>query len=279
MDKTIKWTPEYTKLYLKEWRKKHPNYSKIRYDTKIKPNKEKYNKLYKRNLKNETLRKKKYRNEIIQTLGFKCKDCGFDDIRALQIDHVYGGGRKEYRTAGRNNSKYYKQILEKIKSGSDEYQLLCSNCNWIKRYEKNEDSHSAEIIGVASGYFNPLHIGHIEYLNKSRILCDKLIVIINNDKQVKIKGSIPFMNENERIEIIKNLKCVDKIFLSIDKDASVCKSLEKLKPNLFLKGGDKNKTNIPEKQICDNYNIKIIDGLGKKIQSSSCLIKKEDMVR
>ena len=82
------------------------------------------------------------------------------------------------------------------------------------------------------------------------------------------------MNEKERMLIIKNLKSVDKVFLSIDKDGSVSKSLAKIKPNLFLKGGDKTQSNIPEKKICEKLNIKIIDGLGEKIQNSSSLIKK-----
>lgn len=130
-----------------------------------------------------------------------------------------------------------------------------------------------QIIGVASGYFNPLHSGHIEYLNKSKELCDKLIVIVNNDKQVKEKGSVPFMNEKERLAIMKNLRCVDKVILSLDNDKTVCKTLELLNPTLFLKGGDKHINNIPEKDICNKLNIKIIDGLGKKIQNSSNLIR------
>lgn len=126
---------------------------------------------------------------------------------------------------------------------------------------------------VASGYFDPIHIGHIEYLKLAKELGGKLIVIVNNDKQAKIKKGFSFMNEQERMEVVKNIKYVDDVFLSIDEDATVCKSLEKLKPDIFAKGGDRNSSNIPELAVCKKYNIKLVDGLGDKIQSSSELIK------
>lgn len=125
---------------------------------------------------------------------------------------------------------------------------------------------------VASGYFDPIHVGHIEYLKKAKELGGKLIVIVNNDKQAFLKKGFSFMNENERMEIVKNIKHVDEVFLSIDEDSTVCKSLEKLKPDIFAKGGDRNSSNIPESTICKKHNIQIIDGLGEKIQSSSNLV-------
>ena len=125
---------------------------------------------------------------------------------------------------------------------------------------------------VISGYFNPLHVGHLEMIEKAKKLGDYLIVIVNNDEQVKVKKSFPFMNEEDRCKIMSSLKFVDEVFLSIDKDATVCKSLEKISPDIFAKGGDRNIGNIPEKDICDKLNIKIIDGLGDKIRASSGLI-------
>jgi cytidyltransferase-like protein len=125
---------------------------------------------------------------------------------------------------------------------------------------------------VASGYFDPIHVGHIEYLRKAKELGGKLIVIVNNDKQATLKKGFSFMDEKERMEVVRNIKYVDEVFLSIDEDKTVCKSLEKLKPNIFAKGGDRNSSNIPESEVCDKYNIEIVDGLGEKIQSSSNLI-------
>jgi len=126
---------------------------------------------------------------------------------------------------------------------------------------------------VASGYFDPLHVGHIECLEKAKELGDKLIVIVNNDIQAKLKKGYSFMPQEDRMKIVSSLKCVDEVFLSIDEDGSVCKSLEEIKPNIFAKGGDRTISEIPETPICNKLNIKIIDGLGKKIRSSSKLVE------
>ena len=122
-----------------------------------------------------------------------------------------------------------------------------------------------------SGYFDPLHVGHIEYINKAKKLGDYLVVIVNNNLQCKLKKGKFFMDENDRAEIVKNLKSVDEVFLSIDSDKTVCKSLEKLKPSIFANGGDRKNYEIPESKVCDMYGIEIIDGLGDKIRSSSDL--------
>ena len=120
-----------------------------------------------------------------------------------------------------------------------------------------------------SGYFDPLHVGHIEYIKLAKKLGDKLIVIVNNDAQCKIKKGKFFMNQEDRLEIIKSIMWVDDAILSIDSDGTVCKSLAALKPNVFANGGDRHNKEIPESDICRKLGIKIIDGLGKKIRSSS----------
>ena len=133
---------------------------------------------------------------------------------------------------------------------------------------------------ITSGFFNPLHMGHINLIRESKKLGDFLVIIVNNDEQVKLKGSTPFMVEQERIEIIKALKYADDVVLSIDKDRSVIESLKmvaKLYPGelFFAKGGDRNSGNIPELEVCKEFNIKVIDGVGgSKVQSSSLLLKK-----
>ena len=133
---------------------------------------------------------------------------------------------------------------------------------------------------IVSGYFNPLHKGHIEYFHLAKSYGDKLFVIVNNDYQRKLKGSKQFMDENERIMIINELKVVNKAYLSVDKDRTVSKSIEKLHRDYnkkyylaFANGGDQNNDTIPEKDICKELGIKLIDGLGEKIQSSSWLLK------
>ena len=129
------------------------------------------------------------------------------------------------------------------------------------------------VVVAVSGYFNPLHVGHLEMIRRAKRLGDKLVVIINNDAQVKLKGSVPFMPEADRLSIIQSLCGVDKAFLAIDKDKSVCKSLAKLKPDIFANGGDRhNIGDVPEYEICQRLKIKMVDGLGRKIRASSELI-------
>ena len=122
-----------------------------------------------------------------------------------------------------------------------------------------------------SGYFDPIHVGHIEYINNAKKLGDWLIVIVNNNKQCQLKKGKHFMHEDDRMLILKNIKAVDEVFLSIDEDKSVCKSLVAVNPDVFANGGDRNNTEIPETKICKKNNIQIIDGLGDKIRSSSDL--------
>lgn len=117
-----------------------------------------------------------------------------------------------------------------------------------------------------------LHIGHIECFELAKKLGDKLIVIVNNDKQAALKKGKEFMPFKERIEIIKAIKWVDEVFPSIDEDKTVCKSLEAVRPDIFAKGGDRMAGEIPEGEVCRRLGIKIVDGLGEKIQSSSSLI-------
>ena len=122
---------------------------------------------------------------------------------------------------------------------------------------------------ATSGYFDPLHVGHLECLEMAAELGEKLIVIVNSDLQAKLKKGESFMNQYDRMKIIASLKYVDEVFLSIDKDKSQCETLKYLKPNIFAKGGDRTNKEIPEAKICKELGIKIIDGLGKKIRSSS----------
>ena len=124
---------------------------------------------------------------------------------------------------------------------------------------------------AVSGYFDPIHVGHLEYLKLAKELGDKLVVIVNNNHQCILKKGKPFMDEADRVEIVKALEIVDEVFLSIDQDKSVCASLEEVKPNIFANGGDRHTSEVPETTVCKTNNIKIVDGLGGKIRSSSDL--------
>ena len=134
---------------------------------------------------------------------------------------------------------------------------------------------------IVSGYFNPIHKGHLEYFNTAKALTDELFVIVNNDHQRALKGSKEFQQEEERMIIVSNIKAVDVAILSVDSDRTVCKTIEKIANQyganydlVFANGGDQNNDTIPEKSICEAMGIKLLDGLGAKIQSSSWLLKK-----
>ncbi|MFA6023488.1 MAG: adenylyltransferase/cytidyltransferase family protein [Candidatus Pacearchaeota archaeon] len=126
-----------------------------------------------------------------------------------------------------------------------------------------------------SGYFDPLHVGHIELIEKSKLLGDYLIVIVNNDRQLALKrnGQKPLMPDYERVKVLAAIKGVDEAFLSIDEDRTVCKSLEAVHPDIFANGGDRHQGEIPESEVCRKLGIKMVDGQGDKIQSSSILLK------
>ena len=128
-----------------------------------------------------------------------------------------------------------------------------------------------EKIVAISGFFNPIHKGHIEYIKLAKQLGDKLIVILNTDEQAILKKGRSFMCLEERKIILESIKWVDEVIVSIDTDMTVCKTLELIKSDIFANGGDRYNKEIPEADICKKLGIEIIDGLGKKIQSSSKL--------
>ena len=137
---------------------------------------------------------------------------------------------------------------------------------------------------VISGYFNPLHTGHLDYIECAQKLGDTLVVIVNNDKQVTIKGSVPFMNESARLRIAGAVKGVSNAILSIDQDGSVVRTLESIWETysvdpffdemIFANGGDRKEGSVPETKFCKKAGVKEVYGVGgEKVESSSNLLK------
>ena len=136
---------------------------------------------------------------------------------------------------------------------------------------------------IVSGYFNPIHKGHLELFAKAKAQGDELWVIVNSDLQRKLKGSTEFQLEDERLLIVNSLKMVDFAMIAIDKDRTVSETLRALNVKAiakdpkweiaFANGGDQNNDSIPEARICRELGISLIEGLGGKIQSSSWLLK------
>lgn len=178
--------------------------------------------------------------------------------------------------------------------------FLCEKCgfdsglkiNYVTPYKQNT-------CVITSMFANPLHEGHLSLLKEAKKLGDKLIVIVNNDKQVDIKGSKKFWNECFRKELLSELKCVDDVVLSIDNDGTVSQTLQRIVFNhdvitldenggpvhsldnikfIFAKGGDrKDSSCMPESElaVCEKYGIEIVYGVGgfDKKNSSSEILK------
>jgi len=135
---------------------------------------------------------------------------------------------------------------------------------------------------IVSGYFNPLHKGHLDLFENAKEKGDLLCVIVNNDLQREMKGSQFFQDQDERIRIIRALSIVDMAWISVDKDATQNATLKVMVDKFygsmklaFANGGDQNNDTIPERDICRMFDIELIDGLGDKIQSSSWLLGKK----
>lgn len=139
---------------------------------------------------------------------------------------------------------------------------------------------SKAVVVAVSGGFDPIHSGHIRMLKEARKLGDKLVVILNNDHWLNKKKGYAFISQNERKEILEAISPVDEVIITDHPpdpaDMSVCKELEKIRPDIFANGGDRVLDNIPEVDTCRKIGCKMVFnvGHGGKIQSSSWLVKK-----
>ena len=142
---------------------------------------------------------------------------------------------------------------------------------YLERRTKMERKKTA----IVSGYFDPLHVGHIEYFKLAKEMADELIVIVNNREQCLLKKGDEFMDQRDRLEIVYHLDMVDEAILAEDEDKSVSETIRvinRMKPFdelIFCNGGDRDASNSPEVQVCGELGIDFQQGLGKKIRSSS----------
>ena len=138
-------------------------------------------------------------------------------------------------------------------------------------------------IVVISGYFSPVHQGHVEYARMAKEFAgpDGLVyVIVNSDAQSLLKKKFSFVPEQDRLAVMGALRYVDAVFLSIDTDRTVCKTIEwicqnaPVKPTHFANGGDVTASApCPEEPVCRAHGIELVYGLGDKIQSSSWILE------
>jgi cytidyltransferase-like protein len=136
-------------------------------------------------------------------------------------------------------------------------------------------------IAIVSGYFNPLHVGHLRMFHDARDLADRLVVIVNNDQQQMLKKGRIIMPESDRLEIVSSIRYVDRAILAQDPDPSVRETLSWLRREypfevlIFANGGDRRDAqSIAETAICKEHDIELIFGVGgsNKSDASSRLI-------
>lgn len=136
---------------------------------------------------------------------------------------------------------------------------------------------------IISGYFNPLHGGHLDMIEAAAELGDRLICIVNNDKQQVLKKGKIILDENNRMRLMRALRAVDEVVLSIDEDSTQIKTLEMLTGRhpddelIFANGGDRDSEKvIPESEVCHTYNIQTVFGVGTDVRG---LVKPDSSTR
>ena len=129
---------------------------------------------------------------------------------------------------------------------------------------------------IVSGYFSPLHCGHLDYLEAGASLGERLIVIVNNDLQQKKKKGKVILPQQDRLRIVKALSIVDEACVAIDDDSSVKKTIESIALKnqqfslMFANGGDRNQpSDIPEVDVCKEHKIQLIFGVGGSTKRDS----------
>ena len=141
-----------------------------------------------------------------------------------------------------------------------------------------------ETVVIVSGYFNPLHIGHIQYIQGAKELGDRLVVIVNNDKQQMLKKGKIIMPEDDRALIVAALRDVDDVFMALDSDHTVCETIDYIAHNMgdeykliFANGGDRESSKeVPETFVCRKHDIEMVFDAGgtDKIESSTNINRK-----
>ncbi len=134
---------------------------------------------------------------------------------------------------------------------------------------------------IISGYFSPLHGGHLDLLQGAAALGDRLVVIVNNDSQQLIKKGKVVMDQESRVRLMDALEVVDDVILSVDEELPVVKTMEAIATNpkysddelIYAQGGDRDSDKVnPEVEVCERHGIAVVYGVGTEIRG----VKKVD---
>lgn len=136
---------------------------------------------------------------------------------------------------------------------------------------------------IISGYFNPLHGGHLDMVEAAKKLGDRLVVVVNNDKQQILKKGKIILDEDNRVRLMRALRDVDEVVLSIDEDPTQIETLRQLAHNyhgeelIFANGGDRQgEREIPETAVCKEHGIELVFGVGTGVRG---LVKPDSSTR
>jgi len=134
-------------------------------------------------------------------------------------------------------------------------------------------------VAIVSGYFNPMHIGHLQMIKAARALAPHLVVIVNNDQQQLLKKGRILMTEDDRLAIVAELRSVDEAFVAVDSDSAVAESLRTVRERypdaelLFCNGGDRDPDQdaVPsaEARLADEIGLQLVYGVGGEDKADS----------
>lgn len=142
---------------------------------------------------------------------------------------------------------------------------------------------SKPVLVIISGYFSPLHCGHLDMIEAGADAGDRLAVIVNNNAQQILKKGKLIIDEQDRLRLVSALRAVDDAMVAIDDDGAVSSSIEKLAQKypdhhiVFGNGGDRDSDAVvPESDVCRQYGIEMVfDMGGAQKHDSSSRINKE----
>jgi cytidyltransferase-like protein len=143
-------------------------------------------------------------------------------------------------------------------------------------------------VAVVSGYFNPIHIGHLRMIRAAKALAPHLVVIVNNDRQQLLKKGRILMTEDDRLAIVAELRSVDEAFVAVDDDATVVASLHHVRERhpdaelLFCNGGDRSSAGeVPsaETHLTEEIGLQMVYGVGGQDKADSSSRINEELSR